>query len=62
MSVLLAPLLVVAAVVGFAVYCVRDLNRNSAPQSLPRDTWLLLIVFAGPFGGIAYLMLGRPCR
>ena len=50
---------ILVAAIGFDVYCVRDLARADITFVFPPRFWFLLIVFATPFGGIAYLKLGR---
>jgi len=43
-------------------YCVFDVIRTDAAsvQNLPKMVWLLLVVFLGPLGCVAWLLLGRP--
>ena len=45
-------------------YCVFDVIRTDASlvQNLPKMVWLLLVIFLGPLGCIAWLLLGRPSR
>jgi hypothetical protein len=50
---------ILSAVIGFDVYCLRDLVRAEITLVFPPRFWFLLIVFASPSGGIAYLRLGR---
>jgi hypothetical protein len=50
---------ILGVVLGFDVYCLRDLARTEITFVFPHRFWFLLIVFATPFGGIAYLQLGR---
>jgi hypothetical protein len=50
---------VLVAGIGFDVYCLRDLVRAEITFVFPPRFWFLLIVFATPFGGIAYLQVGR---
>jgi len=47
---------------GLLAYCVFDVIRTEASsvQNLPKMVWLLLVVFLGPLGCIAWLLLGRP--
>jgi hypothetical protein len=55
-----APILVVVFVVGFAVYCLRDLARADTVLHFPPIMWAAIICFTGPFGGLVYLTFGRP--
>jgi hypothetical protein len=43
----------------FDVYCLRDLARAEITFVFPPQIWFVVIVFFTPFGGIAYLKLGR---
>jgi hypothetical protein len=52
-------LVLLAAALAFDVYCVRDLNRADVVLVFPPRVWLYVIVLFTPFGGVAYLMLGR---
>ncbi|MDO9445271.1 MAG: PLDc N-terminal domain-containing protein [Dehalococcoidia bacterium] len=54
-----APL--VLFVVLFVGYCLNDL-RTAHVQHLPKWAWAILILVSVPFGGIAYLALGRRDR
>ncbi len=54
----LVPLLVVAA--GFEVFCLVDLARAEAVRYLPRWAWAIICLVSVPFGGIVYLLVGRP--
>lgn len=44
------------------VYCVLDVIATKEPliRNLPKTAWLLLVLFFGPIGSIAWLALGRP--
>ena len=53
----LAPLII--AVFAFVVYCLRDLFRSAVEPSA-RWWWAALIVLSIPFGGIVWLLAGRP--
>jgi hypothetical protein len=50
------PLLVLAAI--WNAYCLRELKRNEA-RHLPKFVWGVVIMAQAPFGGLAYLLLGR---
>jgi hypothetical protein len=43
-------------------YCVFDVIRTDAAsvQNLPKLVWLMLVIFLGPLGCVAWLLLGRP--
>jgi hypothetical protein len=56
---LIPPLGVVLAAVAFDLYCLRDLARADLSLVFPPQVWVGLIVVFTPFGGIAYLKLGR---
>ncbi len=51
-------LMIVAA--RFVAMCLADLDHTTVVRVFPRRTWRLLILFWIPFGGILYLMYGRP--
>lgn len=50
------PLIVAA--VAWVGYCLWDLSQSEV-KSLPKWAWALIIAFSVPFGGVAYLLLGR---
>ena len=50
------PLLVLAAI--WNAYCLRELKRHDA-RRLPKAVWGVIIMAQAPFGGLAYLLLGR---
>jgi hypothetical protein len=59
-SAQLGPALgILAAAIGFDIYCLRDLARAHVTFVFPPQLWFLTIVLTTPFGGIAYLTLGR---
>ena len=43
----------------FDAYCLLDLSGAEQVRLLPPMYWFLVIAFCTPFGGIAYLALGR---
>jgi Phospholipase_D-nuclease N-terminal len=53
----LVPILVVA--VGFEVFCLVDVARAEEVRYLPKWAWAVICVVSIPFGGAAYLILGR---
>jgi hypothetical protein len=59
-ATLISALVLIAAGVSFDIYCLKDLARAETTLYFPPQIWLFIIVFSTPFGGIAYLMLGRP--
>ncbi|HEY5050350.1 MAG TPA: hypothetical protein VII50_05580 [Acidothermaceae bacterium] len=63
-AALIAFLVVVAivVVVRFEVFCLRELARADDHQLLylTRRGWTVAILFSIPFGGMAYLLFGRP--
>src|SRR5262249_27572379 len=54
-----AALGILVAAIGFDGYCLRDLARADVTFVFPPELWFLTIVLTTPFGGIAYLRLGR---
>lgn len=54
----LVPLLVVG--VGFEAFCLVDLARAEAVRYLPRWARAIICLVSVPFGGIVYLLVGRP--
>ncbi|MGO8683949.1 MAG: hypothetical protein ACLQUT_05150 [Thermoleophilia bacterium] len=59
-AALLLPVLVFVVALGFDVYCLKNLARAEVVLYFPPRIWTYIIIFFTPFGGIAYLMLGRP--
>ena len=55
------PLLIAIAVTLYALIdCAR--TEQEAIRGLPKWGWLLIIIFIGTFGAVAYLIWGRPRR
>ncbi|WP_017569539.1 PLDc N-terminal domain-containing protein [Nocardiopsis halotolerans] len=54
---LLLPAILVG--VAFLGYCYFDLYRVAETRFLPKWAWGVLCALSIPFGGIAYLLLGR---
>ncbi len=52
----LTPLIVLA--LAFVIYCLIDISRNEV-KHLPKWAWVVISLISIPFGGIAYLLLGR---
>jgi ABC-2 type transport system ATP-binding protein len=50
---------VLVAAVGFAVACLVVLARGGPPRSLPKWAWALIICCVIPWGGVAFLAVGR---
>ncbi len=52
---------VIAVVVRFEVFCLRELARTDDYEllHLTRRGWTIAILFSIPFGGTAYLLFGR---
>ena len=56
----LSPLIVLLG--AFVVYCLVDISRNEV-RHLPKWAWVVICLISIPFGGIAYLLIGRdPAR
>jgi len=57
---LYALLPIVALALAFDVYCVQDVVRAKSVRHLPKVAWVLIIVLiSAPWGGLAYLFVGR---
>lgn len=56
-----AVLPVVVLAVAFVGYCLYDLSRSEV-RYLPTWAWALICIVSVPFGGIAYLLVGRQER
>lgn len=55
------PVLALGLVVlGFLVYCEVDLASAEAVRRLPKWLWAVVCCLWVPFGGILYLVVGRP--
>jgi hypothetical protein len=53
------PILIAVAVTLYALIdCAR--TEQDSLRGLPKWGWLLIIIFIGTFGAIAYLIWGRP--
>jgi hypothetical protein len=57
---LASALVILVLALGFDAYCLSDLARARVVLGFPPQVWLGVILLSTPFGGIAYLMLGRP--
>ena len=60
----LVILVVAAMIVRFEVFCLKDLAATDDWQlrGLNRRGWMLVCLLSVPFGGIAYLYLGKNTR
>ena len=56
-SAVAIPLLVV--VIGFVAGCLTAVVRDGPPRYLPKWAWALVICATVPWGGVAYLAVGR---
>lgn len=54
--VVLAPL----AAVAFDIYCLLLLRQATDAKYLTKVQWAAAILLFTPFGGISYLMIGKP--
>lgn len=59
MNAALIPLLVLTLAVGFDAFCLVDLAGANAVRTLPKLGWGIVICVFTPFGGLAYLSIGR---
>ena len=59
-AIVISAVLLVVLGLGFDLYCLRDLAQAEVVLYFPPQVWFLIIIFSTPFGGITYLMLGRP--
>lgn len=58
-----ALLPVVILAVLFDVYCLVDVIRAKSVRRLPKAVWaLVILLISAPWGGLAYLFLGRDRR
>jgi hypothetical protein len=56
---LVAAMTTLALAIAFDYYCLNDLTHADVVLYLPPVAWAAIICVATPFGGIAYLILGR---
>src|ERR1022692_290252 len=59
---LAAAIPILVLVVPFAIFCLVDLVRSSKVRYLPKWAWAVIICVSFPWGGLAYLIFGRPSR
>ncbi len=59
---ILLPGIAGVAVLALWVYCLFDViaSESMLVRSLPKMAWLLLVLFLGVIGAVAWLLLGRP--
>jgi drug/metabolite transporter (DMT)-like permease len=57
-----ALLPIIGLAVVFDVYCLADVIRAKSVQRLPKGVWAVVILISAPWGGLAYLFLGRDRR
>lgn len=57
-----ALLPIILLVVAFVGFCLVDVVRATSTRYLPRWAWALICIVSVPFGGLAYLLLGRQER
>ncbi|MEV6033969.1 PLD nuclease N-terminal domain-containing protein [Nonomuraea sp. NPDC052116] len=50
---------VLAIELALDAYVIVDAIRHPRVRNLPRWAWVLLTLFANPFGAIAYILAGR---
>jgi Phospholipase_D-nuclease N-terminal len=54
----LLPVIILAVL--FDVYCLVDVIRAKSVRRLPKGAWaLIILLISAPWGGLAYLFLGR---
>ena len=58
-TAVLAPIIVLAFALGFDAFCLLELSRSEVVLRFPHRIWVLIILCFTPFGGMAYLMLGK---
>ena len=58
---ILAMLVAIAGVLRFEVFCLNDVLHAPYVRTLPREAWVALCVLLIPFGGLLYILYGRPC-
>jgi hypothetical protein len=57
---ILAVLGAIGGVLRFEVFCLDDVLHAPYVRTLPREAWIALCVLLIPFGGLLYLLYGRP--
>jgi Phospholipase_D-nuclease N-terminal len=50
---------ILAAVVGWEIFCLADIVRADRVRFLPRWAWAIACLIQIPLGGILYLLVGR---
>ena len=48
--------------IALTIYTLIDCAKTPEPRNLPKWGWILLIIFTGFIGSIAYLIAGRQNR
>jgi hypothetical protein len=58
-TTILALAVVVVLAVAWEVFCLRDLARAHHVRYLPKWAWAIVCLISIPWGGLAYVILGR---
>lgn len=58
--IIVGALVAVAGIVRFELFCLSDIWAAPYVRVLTREAWTVLCLLTIPFGGLAYLLYGRP--